>query len=154
MPSSVDEGANTPATIQLRMVISENTAMVVAARMVMTTWRRGTPFVASQHAGHTIAHESRAVDRVIVVSPLNRPAVSPECGCGCRHNRINDAAVAASKGTYSDSFSGCAAMGQNFHATNNTAIGSATFQMCSLLNATAISTIFHIASAASSRCNK
>ena len=42
--------------------------------------RRGAaerPSMASQHAGHTIAHESSAVDRVTVVSPLSRPAVEP-----------------------------------------------------------------------------
>ena len=109
--------------------------------------------MASQHAGHTIAHDSRAVDRVMVVSPLSTPLVNAERHCGSRHKRISDAAVAASNGTYSDSFKGCAAIGQNFHATNNTAIGSATFQIRSLLNATAISTIFHIASAASRRCS-
>ena len=43
---------------------------------MIAAWRRGTPFIASQHAGHTITHDSKAVDRVMVVSPLSRPLVN------------------------------------------------------------------------------
>src|SRR5688572_30165692 len=151
MPSSVDVGANTRATIQFLIVISENIANVVATRTAMTELRRGAPFAANQHNGQTTIQASNAVDRVMVVKPLSTPLVSAVRVDGVRHSLMSDAAVVTSSGTQSDSLSGCRAINRNFHHMNAVASGSATDQTRSSVNSTAISTSFQTVNAASSR---
>ena len=65
-------------------------------------------------AGHTIAHDSSAVDRVIVAKPLKQAGPGRAAPSSVIAQANLPAAEATSNGTYSDSFNGCPAMGQNF----------------------------------------